>query len=113
MDAYIYFTIVFQIGSSHSQSNFGSLETGSLLRLRLLNGKYISLSNLKTDRGRIDPYSGNTIFTGQYALGNKEIDMLTSSPLDKIRILWSTGYEDYDVYKIDFFKDQINCLLSK
>ncbi len=111
--AYIYFTIDFQIASSHSQGNFGSLESGSLLRLRLLNGKYVSLYNLKTDRGRIDPYSGNTIFSGQYALGKDEIKLLSSSPLDKIRILWGTGYEDYDVYKIDFFIDQLKCLMGK
>ncbi|MBK9981223.1 MAG: hypothetical protein IPP15_02155 [Saprospiraceae bacterium] len=113
MGAYTYFTIDFQIASSHSQGNFGSLESGSLLRLRLLNGKYVSLYNLKSDRGHIDPYSGNTIFSGQYALGKDEIKLLSSSPLDKIRILWGTGYEDYDVYKIDFFMDQLNCLMAK
>jgi len=113
IDAYIYLYIDFQIAISHSQGNFGSLETGSLLRLRLLNGKYVSLYNLTSDRGQIDPYSGHTIFTGQYALGKDEIKMLSSSTLDKIRILWSTGYEDYDVYKIDFFIHQINCLQAK
>lgn len=113
IDAYLYLTIDFQIASSHSQRNFGSLESGSLLRIRLLDGKYVSLYNLKSDRGRIDEYSGNTIFMGQYPLGKDEIKMLLSSPLDKIRILWSTGYEDYDVYKIDFFIDQINCLMTK
>ncbi|MEP6647553.1 MAG: hypothetical protein ABJC12_10740 [Saprospiraceae bacterium] len=110
---YIYFNIDFQIASSHSQGNFGSLEAGSLLRLRLLDGKYVLLYNLKGDRGRIDPYSGNTIFTGQFALGKDETKILTSSPLDKIRILWSTGFEDYDVYKIDFFINQISCLLTR
>jgi hypothetical protein len=110
IDAYVYFTIDFQIASSHSQSNFGGLESGSLLRLRLLNGKYISHSNIKSDRGHIDHYSGNTVFTGQFALGKDEMKMLAASPLDKIRILWGTGYEDYDVYKIDFFIDQIKCL---
>jgi hypothetical protein len=113
IDAYVYLNIDFQIASSHSQGNFGTLENGSLLSLKMLNGKYVSLYNVKSDRGRIDAYSGNTIFTGQYELGKKEILMLSESSLDKIRILWSTGYEDYDVYKIDFFIDQINCLMSK
>ena len=113
IDAYVYFTIDFQIASSHSQSNFGSLQNGSLLRLTLLNGQYVSLYNIKADRGRIDPYSGNTIFTGQYALGKNEIDLLLTSELDKIRILWSTGYEDYDIYKVDFFIDQLKCLLGR
>lgn len=110
LDAYIYLTIDFQIASSHSLNNFGSLQNGSLLRLRLLNGEYVSLYNLKTDRGRIDPNSGHTIFTGQYALGKAEIKSLESFELDKVRILWTTGYEDYDVYKVDFFIDHLNCL---
>ena len=113
IDAYVYLMIDFQIASSHSQSNFGSLANGSLLRLQLLSGEYVSLYNIKSDRGRIDPYSGYTVFTGQYALGKDEIKMLQSSELDKIRILWSTGYEDYDVYKIDFFLDQLKCLMNK
>ena len=112
-DAYVYLTIDFQIASSHSQSNFGSLANGSLLRLRLLNGEFVSLYNIRSDRGRIDPYSGYTIFTGQYALGKEEIKMLQQNQLDKVRILWSTGYEDYDVYKVDFMIDHLNCLLSR
>lgn len=112
-DAYVYLTIDFQIASSHSQSNFGALEKGSLLRLKLLNGEYVSLYNIRSDRGRIDAYSGHTVFTGQYALGRDEIKMLQSNELDKVRILWSTGYEDYDVYKVDFFIDRLNCLMNK
>ena len=110
---YVYMVIDFVIASSHSQSNFGSLDKGSLLRLRLLNGEFVSLYNLRADRGRIDPYSGHTIFSGQYAMGKEEIKTLISNELDKVRILWSTGYEDYDVYKIDFFKDRLNCLMQR
>jgi hypothetical protein len=113
IDAYVYLTIEFQIASSHSQSNFGSLESGSLLRLKLLNGEYVSLYNMKADKGRIDAYSGYTIFAGQYALGKNEIRLLQESGLDKVRILWSTGYEDYDVYRVNFFIDHLGCLLSR
>jgi len=108
--SYVYLTIDFQIGSSHSQNNFGALQKESLLRFKLLNGDYVSLYNIKADRGHIDPYSGNIVFSGQYALGKEEIRKLSSSALDKIRVLWATGYEDYDVYVIEFFKNQLNCL---
>lgn len=109
---YAYLTVEFQIASSHSQNNFGSLQSGSLFRLKLLNGDYVSLYNLKPDRGHLDPYSGYTIFTGQYALGKDEIKKLRSGDLDKIRVLWATGFEDYDVYNVDFFKYQLDCLYS-
>lgn len=110
---YIYLTIEFQIASSHSQSNFGSLQNGSLLRFRLLNGEYVTMHNIKSDRGRIDPYSGHTIFSGQYALGKEEIKKLMKSGLDKMRVLWETGYEDYEVYYVDFLSNQLHCLMSK
>lgn len=61
---YIYLTIDFHIASSHAQNNFGSLQNGSLLRLKLFDGEFVTLYDLKTDKGRIDPYSGHTIFRG-------------------------------------------------
>lgn len=110
---YVQLTIEFQIASSHSQSNFGSLEEGSLLRFKLMNDEYISLFNLKTNMGHIDPYTGYTIFSGQYALGKQEINKLSTLELDKMRVMWSTGFEDYDVYHVDFLINQLNCLMSK
>jgi hypothetical protein len=110
---YIYLSIEFQIASSHSQSNFGSLQEGSLLRLKLMNDTYVSLYNLKTNNGRIDPYTGNTIFVGQYAIGKQEMKTIKASALDKMRVMWSTGFEDYDVYNIDLLINQNNCLMSR
>lgn len=110
---YIYLTIDFHIASSHAQNNFGSLQNGSLLRLKLFDGEFVTLYDLKTDKGRIDPYSGHTIFSGQYALGKNEIKKILHSPLDNIRVLWATGYEDYEVYEVDKLIEQLNCLLDK
>jgi hypothetical protein len=107
---YTYLDIEFQIASSHSQSNFGSLPAGSLLRFQLMNEESVSLYNGKANSGRIDPYTGHTIFTGQYPLGRKELKALKKSGLNKMRVMWSTGFEDYDVYYIDFLIHQINCL---
>ena len=111
--SYVQLTIEFQIASSHSQSNFGSLEEGSLLRFKLMNDEYISLFNLKTNMGHIDPYTGYTIFSGQYALGKQEINKLSTLELDKMRVMWSTGFEDYDVSHVDFLINQLICLISK
>jgi hypothetical protein len=30
-----------------------------------------------------------------------------------MRVLWSTGYEDYDIYNIEFLINQLNCLMAK
>jgi hypothetical protein len=110
--AYVYLNVDFYISSSHSQKNFGALAKGSLLRIKLMNGDFVSLYNLKSDRGRIDPYTGYTVFSGQYALGKTELTLLRKSETDKMRVLWGTGYEDYEVYEVDFFFNQLNCVLD-
>jgi hypothetical protein len=107
---YTYLIIEFQIASSHAQPNFGGLDEGSLLRCKLMDGEYVSLYNQKANAGRIDPYSGYTVFVGQYILGKQEIKKLRKAELDKLRVMWNTGFEDYDVYQVDFFPHQIHCL---
>lgn len=113
IDSYTYLSVEFQIATTHTQNNFGALDNGSLLRLKLMNGEQISLHNLKASTGRIDAYTGNTVFTGQYALGKTDLKKLGTSELDTIRVLWTTGYEDYDVYNVDFLIRQIHCLTTK
>ena len=113
IDSYTYLSVEFQIATTHTQNNFGALDNGSLLRLKLMNGEQISLPNLNASTGRIDAYTGNTVFTGQYALGKTDLKKLGTSELDTIRVLWTTGYEDYDVYNVDFLIRQIHCLTTK
>ena len=108
--SYTYLIVEFQIASSHAQPNFGGLAEGSLLRCKLMDGEYVSLYNIKANTGRIDPYSGYTIFVGQYGLSKKQMNDLKKAELDKLRVMWNTGYEDYDVYLMDFFKHQLDCL---
>lgn len=112
LDDNIYVLIEFSIASPNAQKNFGALEEGSLLRLRLIDGTNIDLHNLQGDRGRIDPYSGNTIFIGRYLLEKEQQRSLAKVELDKMRVVWNTGYEDYSIYALDFLIDQFSCLKS-
>jgi len=83
-----------------------------LLRLRLIDGTNIDLYNLQGDRGRIDAYTGNTIFIGRYILQKDQQRELAKTELDKMRVVWNTGYEDYSIYALDFLIDQFKCLKS-
>ncbi len=112
LDDHIYVLIEFSIASPNAQKNFGALGEGSLLRLRLLDGTNIDLHNLQGDRGRIDPYSGNTIFIGRYLLNKEQQRTLAKVELNKMRVVWNTGYEDYSIYALDFLIDQFKCLKS-
>lgn len=104
--------VEYEIASANSQNNFGGLAQGSLLRLKLLSGELISVYNTKADLGKINSYSGNTIFTGTYPLSRDDIKKLSETELDKMRVMWNTGFEDYEIIYLDFFKQQLACLMS-
>jgi hypothetical protein len=110
LDDNVYVTIEFSIASPNAQKNFGALAEGSLLRLRLLDGTNIDLHNLQGDRGHIDAYSGNTIFIGRYYLQKDQQRTLAKNELNKMRVVWNTGYEDYSIYAVDFMIEQFKCL---
>ncbi len=110
IEGYRYLTVRFIIASPNARKNFGMLQQQALLRFKLLDGSYVNFYNIQASKGTIDRYSGNTIFTGNYALGRNAEKQLLKSELDKMRVVWSTGYEDYDIHEVDFFLDQIKCL---
>lgn len=105
-----YLSIEFNIASPNAKKDFGSLGEGSLLRLTLIDGTEIDLANLQGDGGQIDAYSGNTIFIGRYLIESAQQRKAAKLELDKMRVVWSTGYEDYEVLDVDFLIDQLACL---
>jgi hypothetical protein len=106
----IYLSFEFNIASPNAQKNFGSLPEASLLRLTLINGSEIDLINLQGDAGRIDAYSGNTVFVGRYLIEKEDQRSLSKTELNSMRVVWSTGYEDYDIFAVDFLINQFECL---
>ena len=105
-----FLTLKFTIASDNARKNFGVLEQGALLRIMLLDGSTVNLYNGRFDAGKLDPYTGNTIYESSYIIDKEKEKLLTKNEIDKIRIVWSTGYEDYTIYNVDFFMNQYDCL---
>ncbi len=103
----------FRIASDLAQQEFGIIDKGSVLTVKLLDGSAIRLLNKKTDIGVVDPVNKSTVYNGQYIITNKDEKALSKSEVDKVRVVWSTGYEDYDIYEMDFLIKQLNCINSK
>jgi hypothetical protein len=108
----LYLTLDFHIASPDARKNFGMLESNSMLRLKLIDGTFINLFNAHSDQGRIDAYTGNTVYSGNYLLDKETEKELSRNELDKVRIVWSTGFEDYDIVNLDFLINQFSCLRS-
>ena len=105
-----YLNLNITILSELAQREFGVLEKGSILTLKLLNGANVKLFNTKTSTGTLDKVEKKVEYRAQYRINPDNLKSLLKSEVDKARIVWGTGYEDYEVYNLDFFIDQIDCL---
>ncbi len=96
--------------SEMAQREFGVLEKASILTLKLINGSNVKLFNTKTSTGTLDKADKVVEYRAQYMINSDNLKSLKKSEVDKARIVWGTGYEDYEVFNLDFFIDQIDCL---
>lgn len=108
-----YLTLILTIASKNAAREYGYIKSGSMLNLKLLDGETVSLFTQSENQGTLDPKSGFTTYKARYPIDYQKEKILLKSGLDKVRIVWSSGYEDYEVFNIDFFINQINCLNAK
>ncbi|MFZ1585539.1 MAG: hypothetical protein WAT40_12290, partial [Saprospiraceae bacterium] len=60
--------------------------------------------------GQVDNNNNLTVYKANFPVTRENQKTLMNSLVDKIKIVWSTGYEEYSVTNIDFFSNQIRCL---
>lgn len=108
-----FLNLEFIIKSPNAQKAFGGLNHNSLLNIKLLNGDNIRLLNNKANLGTYDPIRRAYIFKGQFPISGRQSKILSKAEIDKVRVVWDTGYEDYEIYELDFFKNQFECLFNK
>ncbi|MCB0664762.1 MAG: hypothetical protein KDC80_03020 [Saprospiraceae bacterium] len=108
-----YLTLIFTIASKNAAREYGYVKTGSLLNLKLLDGETVSLFTQSENQGILDANSGFTTYKVRYPIDYQKEKSLLKSGVDKVRVVWSSGYEDYEVYNIDFFINQLTCLNTK
>ncbi|MCB9284043.1 MAG: hypothetical protein H6563_08235 [Lewinellaceae bacterium] len=109
-DGLLFLSLEFSIASNNAPAAFGGIPNGSILSILMMNGESLRLINSKTDAGYYDKDREAYVYRAQFQISGLQERFLQTNELDQIRVIWSTGYEDYDVYELDFFRNQINCL---
>jgi hypothetical protein len=102
--------LTFTINDPNARKAFGRLEKNSIAQMKFMDGSSITLQNAVADDGQFQPESGATIYRAQYALMAETLRKMRRTELDKLRIAWSNGYEDYDVQYVDLLMRQAECL---
>lgn len=97
----------------NARRGYGGLARNSILVLKLLDGATYTLYNIRADDGVLDAGGQYVTFRAQYLLDRGQMKKLRSTGLDKLRLAWNAGYEDYDVFNVDALQRQIQCILQQ
>ena len=103
----------FSIATRDASRTFGGLNQGSLLTMKFIDGSKVKLVNTKDVTGQYDPLTERHTFVAQYLINAGQEKNLKKGEIDKVRVIWKTGFEDYEVYDVDFVKNQLKCLNRK
>lgn len=98
-----------RINSQKALEYYGTVSAGYILKIILLDGKEVKLTCTAGSGGIANDNRG-FIYPLGYELDKRDLKTLSKQEVDKIGIQWSTGYEEYPIYEIDFFINQIACL---
>lgn len=104
--------LTFNINDPNARKAFGRLEKNGIATLKFLDGSTFQLQNAIADEGVFNLETESAVFRAQYPLNPEVLKKIRRSELDKIRILWSKGYDDYDVQQVDLLMQQAACLFK-
>lgn len=105
---YRFMRVEIDISSRNAAKEYGYIENGGILNLRLLDGSTVSLFSQNAARAQVMP--DKTRYEIIYPIDYQKQKLLQKSELDMLRIVWSSGYEDYEASCVDFFIKQFECL---
>jgi len=107
---YRFLSLQFTFAYPNAREAYGFIEKGSVLTIKLLNGDFVNLRSGKMDQGSYNTEEDILTYRVHYPIAPNQISLLRQSEVDSILVFWSSGYEAYDVYNVDFFINQIDCL---
>jgi hypothetical protein len=107
---FYFINLTFTILTKEGQKSFGFLDRNTPIIFRFINGSNVVLQNAKTDIGSFDTEKGISVYKAQIQMGSTEAKALGSAELDALRVTWSAGYEDYEIYDMDALMNLFKCL---
>ena len=108
---HISLNLTFTVQGKDAQRTLGFLDKGTPIIFKLINETKIILYTTKTDIGSIDFDNGTTVYKAQLVVANPE--GLMASELDFVRVVWSIGYDDYEVFDVAVLQNLFSCLNKK
>lgn len=109
-EGFRFLTLSFGFAYPNAREAYGFIEKGSTLTIKLLNGQFINLQSGTMDKGSYDIQREVLTYLVQYPIDPSVLGLLQNSEIESVRVFWSSGYEEYPVFNLDFFQKQLKCL---
>ncbi|MFN7116117.1 MAG: hypothetical protein ACK4TA_04920 [Saprospiraceae bacterium] len=110
MGGYRFLSLKFTFAYPNAREAYGFIEQGSILIVKQLDGSFVSLPALRMDKGSYDTETELLTYSVHYPIDRSQLNLLRRGELDSVIMFWSSGYEEYPVYNVNFFANQISCL---
>jgi hypothetical protein len=95
--------------SKDAAKSYGNIPEGNFVRIEFVNGIRLNAKVKESVLGKIEEYSGKVKYTCTFSMDQEMIKQMGNLPVDNIGIMWSSGFEKYEVYEVDVFMRQIKC----
>jgi hypothetical protein len=106
----VFLLLEVKINSPNAKNAYGGIGRNSILTLKTFDDEQIRLVCSLGDEGHYNDINNVYTFRAQYPISRGEQKVLKRSEVDQVRVVWKTGYEDYEILNVDFFINQFDCL---
>ena len=100
--------IILQIPSA--RRSMGGIRKNRPIRMQMLSGEIVNLQIINEDTGTFFQDLNEVHFRAIAPLSRKDYKVLAENEIDRLRIQWDSGNQDYEVFDIRVLKHQINCI---
>ena len=105
-----YLVINVRLHSKDAGNAYGAVRKGEMVRIHLIGPHKVYGYATYSTQGDIEPYSGDMVYELIYLLEDSDVKKLEDYPIKDIGIVWTSGYEQYEVYDVDILQRQARCL---
>jgi hypothetical protein len=100
----------FVINDRNGSQNFGAIKQNVPIMIKFVDGSNVILQNSLSDDGQTD-LSGEIYTVSAMAEMSKESrERLKTNLIDRLRVPWVKGFEEYEIYRVDLIQELLKCL---
>ena len=104
----LYFYVTIQTKKAYDY--YGSLSSDSKIILKFDDESTLTLKVSKSDYGDTDYDKNQTIYSTYCIVDKDDVELLKNNAVQKVRMYWSKGYEDYECDDGELLMRQFTCL---